>query len=140
MQEFHAEHHPDRRPPSLPTEAEIGALLQEMSQHFTEVSLILDGLDECGSAAGIDRMELTRVLSELHEPSKGTIRIYIASRKEQDIASFLGSFTSISIAAMYSDLELYIRAEVARRGRGKIRDTDLQEEIVYALSNGAEGM
>jgi hypothetical protein len=54
--------------------------------------------------------------------------------------SFLGSFTSISIAAMSSDLELYIRAEVARRGRGKIRDTDLQEEIVYALSNGAEGM
>ena len=113
---FHAKHHPEARPPSLPTEAEIGELLQEMSQHFTEVSLILDGLDECGSAAGIDRMELTRVLSELHEPSKGTIRIAIASRREQDIAGFLVSFTSISIAAMSSDLELYIEAEVASRG------------------------
>lgn len=137
---FYAKHHPEGRPPSLPSEAELGELLQELSQHFHEVSLILDGLDECGSAADIDRTELTRVLSELHEPSKGKIRIAIASRKEQDIASFLGSFNSISIAAMSSDLELYIEAEVARRGRGKIRDIDLQSEITDALSRGAEGM
>jgi hypothetical protein len=57
--------------------------LQEMSQHFTEVSLILDGLDECGSAAGIDRMELTRVLSELHEPSKGRSALLLPAARNR---------------------------------------------------------
>jgi hypothetical protein len=137
---FHENHHPAGRPPSLPTEAELGDLLQQMSQHFNEVSLVLDGLDECGHAAGIDRTELIRVLSNLHEHSKGTIRIAIASRKEHDIASCLTQFTSISIAAMSSDLELYIEAEVARRGGGKFRDEDTKQEIIDALSSGAEGM
>lgn len=41
---------------------------------------------------------------------------------------------------MSSDLELCIEAEVASRGRGKIKDSDLRDEIVDALSSGAEGM
>ena len=100
----------------------------------------MDGLDECGAAAGIDRTELTRVLSNIHDPSKGTIRIAIASRREQNIDRYLTEFDHISIAAMSSDLELYVAAEVTRRGRHIIRDEDIREEIIETLTSGAEGM
>jgi hypothetical protein len=41
---------------------------------------------------------------------------------------------------MSSDLELYVAAEVARRGRHIIRDENIREEIIEALASGAEGM
>jgi hypothetical protein len=137
---FHAVRNPAGRPSSQPTEVELGELLQTISKHFAEVSLIVDGLDECGAAAGIDRTELTRVLSNIHDPSEGTIRIAIASRREQNIDIYLTEFEHISIAAMSSDLELYVAAEVARRGRHIIRDENIREEIIEALTSGAEGM
>jgi hypothetical protein len=137
---FHTVRNPAGRPPSQPTEAELGELLQSISKHFAEVSLVVDGLDECGAAAGIDRTELTRVLSNIHDPSVGTIRIAIASRREQNIDMYLAKFDHISIAAMSSDLELYVAAEVARRGRYIIRDENIREEIIEALTSGAEGM
>jgi hypothetical protein len=139
-EEFHNLHNPAGRPPSQPTEKELSELLQRISKHFAEVSLVVDGLDECGAAAGIDRTELTRILSEIHDPSAGTIRIAIASRREQNIDVYLTSFEHISIAAMSSDLELYVAAEVTRRGKQIIRDEHIRDEIIETLTNGAEGM
>lgn len=118
----------------------MGKLLQDVSKNFEEVSLIIDGLDECGWAAGIDRLELTRVLADLHQPSAGSIRVLIASRREQNIEHYLAKFDRVSIAAMSSDLELYVAAEVARRLGTKILDESLRNEIIESLVNGAEGM
>ncbi|KAL9619767.1 MAG: hypothetical protein Q9160_005603 [Pyrenula sp. 1 TL-2023] len=47
--EFYWEHHPDGRPSSIPAEADLTNLLQSISTYFIEVSIILDGLDECGA-------------------------------------------------------------------------------------------
>lgn len=137
--EFYWKYHPDGRPPSVPSEVDLTMLLREISTHFEEVSIVLDGLDECGATARIDRSELLHALAKLNHPS-GRIRLAVASRQEHDIKQCLESFDKISIAALSSDLELYVAAEVSRRLGARIRDEVLQHEIIEALINGAEGM
>jgi hypothetical protein len=143
VKDFYNSHHPAGRPSSRPTEQDLGFLLQDISNSFAEVTIILDGLDECGSSPGIERSELVRILSTLHDEHAGSIRIAIASRQEHDIEECFGEFTKVSIAAMSLDLELYVACEVERRaktGRLRIRDSALKGEIIQALINGADGM
>jgi hypothetical protein len=140
-QEFYSQHHPDRLPAKRQNEESLGKLLVTVSKHFTEVTLIVDGLDECGAAAGIDRSRLLGVLSTLHLNISGTIRTCIASRNERDIEDRLGSFSSISISAESADLQLYVASEVRRRsGKLRFKTEDLRLEIVDTLIQGARGM
>ncbi|KAH8786249.1 hypothetical protein BGZ57DRAFT_818295, partial [Hyaloscypha finlandica] len=143
VKDFYNSHHPAKRPSSRPTEQDLGLLLQNISNSFAEVTIILDGLDECGSSPGIERSELVRILSTLHDEHAGSIRIAIASRQERDIEECFGEFTKVPIAAMSLDLELYVACEVERRtktGRLRIRDSALKGEVIQALINGADGM
>lgn len=143
VKDFYNFHHPAGRPPSHPTEQDLGVLLQDISNSFPEVTIILDGLDECGSSPGIERSELIRILSTLHDGHAGSIRIAIASRQERDIEKCFDEFTKVSIAAMSLDLELYVACEVERRTKTeklRIRDSALKGEIIQVLINGADGM
>jgi Cdc6-like AAA superfamily ATPase len=143
VKDFYNFHHPAGRPSSRPTEQDFGVLLQDISKSFAEVTIILDGLDECGSSPGIERSELIRILSILHDEHAGSIRIAIASRQERDIEERFDEFTKVSIAAMSLDLELYVACEVERRTEARklrIRDSSLKGEIIQALINGADGM
>ena len=96
---------------TTPTEEELGILLKKISIHFEQVSLVVDGLDEVGAAISVDRSELVKVLSTLH---KGTsnIRTIILSRAEGDIKDYMSDFSSVSIAARSSDLQLYVAAKM----------------------------
>jgi Cdc6-like AAA superfamily ATPase len=141
--DFYVYHHPAGRPSSRPTEKDLGALLQDVSKEFAEVTIIVDGLDECGASPGIDRSELVRILSTLHGEHAGSIRTAIASRQEPDIEERFNSFTKVSIAAMSLDLELYVACEVERRTEARklrIRDSSIKGEIIDVLVNGADGM
>lgn len=141
VQEFYKLHHPDRLPPKRPNEESLGRLLQRISMYFSDVTLIIDGLDECGAASGIDRSALVKVLSQLHDEKAGSIRTMIASREEVDIGDTLTSFALVSIAARSADLELYVAAEVERRSQKlRFRNKELRIEIIETLINGACGM
>jgi len=112
-----------------------------MSTHFSQVTVLIDGLDECGSA--LDRTNLVDVLASLNNSTAGSIRIAIASRKERDIEERLTQFTSLPVAANNFDLELYVATEVTyRASRLPIlnTNTNLREEVIKALVGGAEGM
>lgn len=140
-QEFYNLHHPKRLPPKRPNEESLGRLLQRLSMYFSSVTLIIDGLDECGAASGIDRSALVKVLSQLHNAEVGSIRTMIASREEVDIGHRLTNFAPVSIAARSADLELYVAAEVSRRSEKlRFRDKGLRVEVIETLIEGARGM
>ncbi len=92
---------------------ELGELLQRMSTHFSQVTVLIDGLDEYGSA--LDRTNLGDVLASLNNSTAGSIQITITSRKERDIEERLVQFTSLPVAANNFDLELYVAAQVTYR-------------------------
>jgi hypothetical protein len=100
--------------------------------------IVVDGLDEITH----DRAGVTRDLSSLNSEG-GKIKTLFASRPEVDIGYELGNFVRVSIAAMSSDLRLYVASEIERRTRDKrlrIRDSTLKDHIMITLVEGADGM
>ena len=87
------------------------------TQEFSEqgpVVVVLDALDECGSAK--TRKVLLDLLAQEHRKLPSNIRIIITSRAEHDIQKFLGSQTNVAIrelelagSANMKDIELYLR-------------------------------
>ncbi|MCJ1380882.1 hypothetical protein MMC17_003991 [Xylographa soralifera] len=128
------------RLPDRPNEATLCKLLKIISKQFDEVTIVIDGLDECGSAVEsfeIDRPQFVLTLSTLHNKNDSNIRLLILSRDEVDIRAGLRDFPSISIAAKSQDLRLYVHAMAKKLN---INDQGLRSEIIDALINGAEGM
>lgn len=123
-----------------PTESDLGFLLKKISNRFKGVFVVLDGLDEVGSAitTTIHRHELIKTLSTLHNPPS-TIRTIIFSRAESDIKNLFGEgkFSPLSIAARSSDLQLYVAAKLNTLS---IKDRKLKSEVLEALVDGADGM
>jgi hypothetical protein len=133
---FYSSHNASGKLATTPSVEELDALLRRISIRFQQVSLLVDGLDEIGAAISIDRSEITKVLSNLHKASSH-IRTIIFSRAEADIKDNMIDFTSVSIAARSSDLQLYVAAKIPEL---QIKDSNLKAEVLDALVNGAEGM
>jgi hypothetical protein len=123
--------------PSRLDERELCTLFKSVSQHLHEVTLIIDGLDECGSSIHLDRGELVRTLADLRYNTTGSMRLAIFSRDEGDIRAELTKFSSVSVAAQSSDIQRFVQAKA---GSLRIKDKDLQAEIIKALIHGAKGM
>jgi hypothetical protein len=118
------------------TEEGLRDLISKLALHFKSTMIIVDGLDEISK----DRTEVTQLLQELNKPS-GRVKSAFASRPEVDIRCHLEDYVQISIAAMSSDLRLYVASEIERR-KHKLRITDptLTEHIMEKLVDGADGM
>jgi hypothetical protein len=100
--------------------------------------IIVDGLDEIIN----DRADVTRLLRSINTEG-GQIKTLFASRPEVDISYKLESFVQVSIAAMSSDLRLYVASEIERRTRERklrIRDQTLKDYIMTTLVDSADGM
>ena len=120
------------------TPEELCDLIGKASTHFKNAMIVVDGLDEISE----DRADITRFLRDLNDPSR-SIKTLFASRPEVDIGHVLEDFEKISIAAMSSDLRLYVGSEIQRRTRERklnIRDSGLKEHIMKTLIEGADGM
>ncbi len=74
-----------------------------MTQNFGDVSILVDGLDECGKAKVI----VVKLLASLNQKTLN-IRTLSLSRIEQHIKDVLTDYPKISIAARSSDLKLYV--------------------------------
>lgn len=119
-----------------PTEIEFGATIQNISRRFPAgATLIIDGLDECGTAN--DREKLVSTLATINDQSAGSIRILVLGRAESDIREGLSNYSSISIAATSKDLQLFVASKIPTL---KIKNNELRAEVIDALTFGADGM
>jgi hypothetical protein len=100
--------------------------------------IVVDGLDEITN----NRADVTRLLRSLNTQG-GQVKTLFASRPEVDIGYELEHFNQVSIAAMSTDLRLYVASEIERRTREKklrVQDPSLKDHIMTTLVNGADGM
>jgi hypothetical protein len=100
--------------------------------------VVVDGLDEITN----HRADVTKLLRSLNT-EEGQIKTLFASRADFDIGYELEDFVQLSIAAMSSDLRLYVASEIERRTRQRklrMRDPNLKDYIMTTLVDGAEGM
>ena len=115
-------------------------LIADIAMDYDCTIIVVDGLDECGTKAGL----VAEFLSSLNN-DKGTaeFKTLFLSRDEIDIRDRLQDYPKISIAARSSDLRLYVDAEIGIRTRKKmlnIKSSELKEHVREALVEGAEGM
>ncbi|KAM0718511.1 hypothetical protein Q7P37_005581 [Cladosporium fusiforme] len=113
------------------------SLLRKMVRLFGDVSVIVDGLDECHDSAAITD-KLAKLASDVPH-----LRVLLFSRKQPEMEPFLEKFEQLSIAAESQDLRLYVPAQIEERVRLRklrIRNPDTKDEIVEKLVNGADGM
>ncbi|KAJ5003502.1 hypothetical protein K4K48_011684 [Colletotrichum sp. SAR 10_66] len=130
---------PSGKLPKEPEAEMLLDLLPRLSSFYEKVYLVIDGVDECGTAMG----EVAAELRQLSEACR-TLSLAIFSRNEQGIHEELSeSFAHIEIAAHTKDIDLYVCAEMGKRRQLKkmrLQNPDLAEEIREKLVNGAEGM
>ena len=118
-------------------EEELKILLRKMLRRFDNVSIVVDGVDECYEAAAV-----TETLASLANEAAG-VRILIFSREEAEMKPSLRDYISLSIAAESQDLRLYVPAQIETRTRLRklrIKDPDVQDQIIETLIDGADGM
>jgi len=135
---FYRDHVTKDRQIRASTSEELCDLIVKVSAQFQNTMIVVDGLDEISE----DRADITRFLRGLNDHS-GSVKTLFASRPEVDIGHVLEDFEEISIAAMSSDLRLYVGSEIERRTKQRklnITDRDLKEHIMKTLIEGADGM
>lgn len=122
----------------VPTIEAYVDLIMDLSANFTDVMIIVDGLDEVTA----DRSGAAEILQSLNQPN-GNIKTLFASRKEVDLEHPLQQFKQLSIAAMSSDIRLYVASEIGKlTGNRKLRiqDPELKEHVMRTLVEKADGM
>jgi hypothetical protein len=93
--------------------------------------------DECEEAIEVTQM---LVLIAIQFPQ---VRMLLFSRHENEIGLQLHDFEYVSIAAVSLDLRSCVAAQIERRaelGKLRIRDSDVEGEIMETPVNGADGI
>jgi hypothetical protein len=138
LSEFYHHHTTNGGSTRSHTPEKLCKLIRKISTHFHTTMIVVDGLDEIT----YNRAEVTRNLSSLNTEG-GKIKTLFAGRPEVDLGYELEDFVQVSIAAMSSDLRLYVASEIERRTRDKrlrIQESSLKDHIMTTLVEGADGM
>jgi hypothetical protein len=112
-------------------------VLRKMLRRFQDISVLIDGVDECHEATLV-----TDTLASIVANTPGC-RILVFSRKEAEMEPLLEGFDQLSIAAESQDLRLYVPAQIEARTRLRklrIRNPSVKDKIIEALVNEADGM
>ncbi|RBR20104.1 uncharacterized protein FIESC28_05383 [Fusarium coffeatum] len=140
LENYHADLHPERNLSSKPDVDELRARITQMALSFSQVLIVIDGIDECQEEV---RQLLLDSLRELAD-SSSNIGIALFSRDEIDIRMRLEKyFESVSIEAHREDIAIYVRAEMERRrisGQLMIKTESIKLEIKKELITRAHGM
>lgn len=122
-----------------PKASELVDLIHEMASYLEDLTIIVDGLDECGDESGV----VAEILHNVASAAQKNISMVVLSRDEISIREVLGvsSYHHIEVTAHTEDIEHYVRTEIEeRRRRLRNRSEDLKEEIVQKLVSKAQGM
>lgn len=140
LENYHTDLHPERNLSSKPDVDELRARITQMALSFSQVLIVIDGIDECQEEV---RQLLLDSLRELTDSSTN-IGIALFSRDEIDIRMRLErDYESISIEAHREDIATYVRAEMERRrisGQLVIITESIKLEIEKELITRAHGM
>ncbi|KAM0426280.1 hypothetical protein ACHAPT_008320 [Fusarium lateritium] len=91
--------------------------LVEMINSYPRTTLVLDALDECDSNT---RQQLATFLKDLVKESTHLLKVFVASRKETDIETYLGSFqgpqmlVQISTSDNKGGIKKFVNDEMAK--------------------------
>lgn len=119
---------------------ECETALIELVNFYPRTTLILDALDECEMDT---RETLARILGNLVDKGEGTVKVFIASRKEADIEEYLGSqkLVEISAADNKDDIEKYVEQEVAKVGSvWSSVSAEVKEQVKKTIAEKSDGM
>lgn len=124
------------------TEEELFTLLSDAAQNFSNMYLLIDGLDECDKE---DIDKILSVLGQLLRSQRPLIKIALFSREEKTIANALKSYSRVRVSSdkISLDLSIFIQETVESKincGRLCVSDPSLKKEVINALINGAQGM
>lgn len=114
--------------------------LMELINFYPRTTLILDALDECEMDT---REALARIFRNLVDKGEGTVKVFIASRKETDIEEYLGSqrLVEISTTDNKDDIEKYIEVEMAKvGGLWRAVSTEVKEQVKKMIGEKSDGM
>jgi hypothetical protein len=125
-----------------PDTGEAVDILLSVMNLFPKVYLIIDGLDECESDQRLKILSVVHCLAQLDHPK---VLLFISSREEADIVASLGPYRSIRTSEenISRDITSYISDIVSSKvqsGELILRNPALEQRIVAALVNGAQGM
>ncbi|UKZ80833.1 hypothetical protein TrVFT333_008598 [Trichoderma virens FT-333] len=109
---------------------------------YPKTILVLDGLDECNPDT---RGELIEILAELIMLAKNSVKLFISSRKEQDIAKQLPAGVTLEIDAHDNkeDIEMFVKSrieKIKKTGKWISVPWDLQNEIRRTVCEKSEGI
>jgi hypothetical protein len=133
------------QPPHSPQLSSLEETLYKMTTYFEDISIIIDGLDECGNNISA----VVESITSLVAPDESNIRLLVLSRDLYEIRGLLLSsqnFSHLDIAARSEDLKLYVAAEIdirlKRFGRNQLRikSPELKAHILETLVDRADGM
>lgn len=131
--------HPERGLEKAADLDELRVTITKMVELFDQVTVIIDGLDECGD-------QTHNVVESIAQTTSDSEQLTVAlfSRDEIDIRLRLeDEFKHIPIAASTGDIELFVGAEIQQRaqsGRLGLLTTVMKDEIRERLVEGANGM
>ncbi|KAI8650907.1 NACHT domain-containing protein [Fusarium keratoplasticum] len=139
LQEHYQELHPARGLNKPADVDELARVTASMCNLFSQVIIVVDGLDECGDAV-FQALETLCDLADL----ANTTSMALLSRNEVEIRQALeGGFKEFIIEAREEDLKIYVRAEMEQRIRTKqldIQNKTIKDEIQTELVSRANGM
>lgn len=119
-------------------------MLQQLSERFEKVFLVVDALDECSPE---QRGEILEVLQGLVSPGTSQachVKLFLTSREERDIQRALTSFPMIWIEAekVNDDIEAYVIDKMSKylAAADFTIEEQLRNKIRRALVDKAGGM
>lgn len=108
---------------------------RDISAHFHDITVIIDGLDECA-----DFREISRELARLPDDDVPT-KVFVFSRDESEIRDELEpTFTVESILANNDDIKLYIASQIQCREDFTEFSQEVKDAIRDKLAKGAHGV
>lgn len=131
------------RPPArVATGEELFSLLLEVVKSFSNIYILIDGLDECNNE---DINKILPMLNQLLRSTRPLLKVALFSREETNIAKALKDYPRVRVSSdkISLDLSIFIRETVETKiNRGKlcISEPLLKMEVINTLTNGAQGM
>lgn len=124
------------------TEEELFKILLGALQNYSNVYILMDGLDECNKE---DLNKIMSMLRQLLRSERPLLKIALFSREENSIANALEGYPRVRVSSdkISPDINSFIEETVKAAIRGRkmcVSEPLLEREVISALINGAQGM
>jgi hypothetical protein len=141
LQKYHDKLYSSRHLSTEPTTDKLIEILSRLCDCFSQVHIVVDGLDECGGQTGASVKCLAKLALA---PGRKLISLALLSRNEVEIRQEVEEdFAHIEIEAQTADIQLYVASELNKRiasRKLRLRDPSLKDLIMTRLVDGAKGM